>query len=303
MTTPRWVTILSSAALLASSACSRLPSGSVVSKSGKPSEAKFADSGAQKAPLPPKVNAEQLYGGLTVGGAEGVDPGLVLEDRIQKLASANLQEFIKIVESRVVNDELTLDGVMMVKNVKDKFMVTLPKIKALAIRWRSFGSFWRMQGLNPKNVSPFEVEKNVGRAFKYFNIPERQAKPLIEQQNLQDEIDRINQEAAVGTVSRSVNSNCGKYNQPKCTPDPIVAEEMTPDQISFEACKLPSGLELKHRCTLAAAIGGGLMLADKRLETLGAVIAAAALVCVAESTAPVAQFCSPTNSFKQDPTL
>ncbi|MBM4251141.1 MAG: hypothetical protein FJ146_04165 [Deltaproteobacteria bacterium] len=300
MTTPRWVTIISSAVLLASSACS---GGSVVSKTSKPSEATFGDSGAQKAPLPPKVNAEQLYGGLTVGGAEGVDPGLVLEDRIQKLASANFHEFINAVESRVVNDALTLDGVMRVENVKDKFMVTLPKIKALAIRWRSLGSFWRMQGLNPKNVSPYDIEKNVGRAFKYFNIPERQARPQIEQQNLQDEIDRINQEAAIGTVSRSVNSNCGKYNQPKCTPDPIVAEDMSPNQISFEACKLPSGLDLKHRCTLAGAIGGGLMMADKRLETLGAVIAAAALVCVAESTAPVAQFCSPTNTFKQDPTL
>jgi hypothetical protein len=303
MSTHRWVTILACTAFLSSEGCSG-PSGGSVGKSIKNSGAKFDDGSTEQKPaLPPRVNSEQLYGGLTVGGAEGADPGLVLEDRIQKLGSSEFLDFVKVVESRVVNDELTLDGVISVRNVKSKFMVALPKIRTLAARWRSFGNFWRMQGLNPKTVSSGDIERNVGRAFKYFNFPERQAKAEYEQQNLQEEIERINQEAAVGTVSRSVNSDCGKYNQPQCTPDPIQAENITRDQISFESCKLPSGLELKHRCTVAGAIGGGLMMADKRLETLGAVIAAASLICIAESTAPVAQFCSPTNTFKQDPTF
>ncbi len=304
MTTRWWATLLTSAFLLLDSACSG-SAGSVVPKAGGASGAKFESDGSekQKQVMPSSVNSEQLYGGLTAGGGKDDDPALVLEDRIQKLGTLPFQEFVKIVESRVVDNELTLDGVSRVSNVRSRFMVLLPKIRMLAVKWSSYGNFYRMQGINPKVLTPPEIQRAIARAFKYINVPERQANPQIEQQNLQEEIDRINAEAAVGTVSRSLTGNCGNYNQPKCTPDPLIKENMTIDQISFESCKLPSGLELKHRCTMAGAIGGGLMLADKRLETLGAVIAAAALVCVTESTAPVAQFCSPTNTFRQTPSL
>lgn len=302
MTTQWWATFLTCAYLLSGVACSGSSSG-VLPKTKSSSGAKFESDGSesQKQLMPSKVNSQQLYGGLTAGGGESDDPALVLEDRIQKLGMMHFQDFLKMVESRVVDQELTVDGIARVSNVRSRFMVLLPKIRALATKWSSYGNFCRMQGINPKTVTPPDIERAIGRAFKYMNVPDRQASPVIEQQNLQDEIDRINTEAAVGTVSRDVNRNCGSYNQPQCTPDPLVKENMTIDQISYESCKLPSGLELKHRCTMAGAIGGGLMLADKRLQTLGAVIAAAALVCVTESTAPVAQFCSPTNTFKKDP--
>ena len=242
------------------------------------------------------LRSEQVYSALSVGDKNS-DPAVNLEQRIYNVGQLDFQQLLEAVKKVISNDELRIDGTIQISGAKTRLLAAEQKILAMGFKYGKIVDFWRAQGIDPMAINSIDVYNVVGKAASYFNGQNRQIDPLVQQAEAQAQIDQLNADNAVGTVDKSVNYKCGTAGQPKCTPDLIKMESVGPRVGSFEECIKPSGLDLKHKCSIAAAIGAGVLFGKPASSRIGAIIAAAALICAAESTAPTAQFCSPANTF------
>ena len=288
-------------ALFVCQGCSGSAAKSPAAASGFPSDSSasfIAEQNAAQTKFVEMSNlrSEQVYSALSVGDKNS-DPAANLQQRMYNVGQLDFKQLLEAVKKVVSNDELRIDGTIQISGAKTRLISAEQKILAMGYKYGKIVDFWRAQGIDPKALNSIDVYNVVGKAAGYFNGQNRQKDPLTQQAEAQATIDQLNADNAVGTVDMGVNYKCGTVGQPKCTPDEVKMEPVGPKVGSYEECLKPSGLDLKHKCSIATAVGAGVLFGKAASSRVGAIIAAAALICIAESTAPTAQFCSPANTF------
>ena len=243
-----------------------------------------------------RLTTDQVFSVLT-SGSSNVSQTDILRQRINQFGQITFDKLYKALNAAITDEVYIFDGIVRIAGAKTRLSSDQVKMMKMAAGFGNVAEFWRIQHVNPETASASDLRDAIKAASSYYNGAFRQVTPHQQQIQVQNALDQFNQANAQGTVSPDEDRLCGTSGHLPCAPNEQVIDSKRPNEESYEACQAPTGLALKHKCTMAIALGGGLMVSKPEFAKVGAAIAIAGLVCAAESSAPTAAYCSPSNTF------